>query len=69
MLQVNSVNLNPNLKRSLSYNIKQHLVLPMDSNYFDDLDSSVEIRYTRKRIHHFSSNDDNEDDQCSSLVN
>ncbi|XP_014486867.1 PREDICTED: piggyBac transposable element-derived protein 4-like isoform X2 [Dinoponera quadriceps] len=33
-------------------------------DYFDDSDSSVEIRYTRRRIRRISSSDDSEVDQC-----
>lgn len=41
----------------------------MYSDYFDDSDSSVEIRYSRRRIRRISSSDDSEDDQCAGFIN
>lgn len=41
----------------------------MDSDYFDDSDSSVEIGYTRRCIRYISSSDHSEVDQRGSFVN
>lgn len=40
----------------------------MDSDYFDDLNSSIEIGYTQRRIRHISSSDHSEVGQRSSFV-
>lgn len=40
----------------------------MDSEHFDNSNSSVEIGYTRRRIRHISSSDHSEVDQRSSFV-
>ncbi|XP_024943848.1 piggyBac transposable element-derived protein 4 [Cephus cinctus] len=45
------------------------MIAPMDFDYLDDSDSSIQIGHTRKRIRRISSSEDSEDDQCGSFIN
>lgn len=45
------------------------MIAPMDFDYLDDSDSSIQIGHTRKRIRRISSSEDSEVDQYGSFIN